>query len=252
MTDMLEVNNITFSYTKEPFIENLSFQVEPGEFISVLGANGSGKSTLLTVLSGAARPQSGEVIYNEKAIHSMQPKARAREIACIYQSTSCAFPFTCYEVAEMGLYPHKPKPDEEDIKFIYEIMEKTDTLQFKDKLITELSGGESGRVLLARALVQKPKLLLLDEAMSGFDISMRLKMITLLKQLIRDTGMSVIFVRHDIETAFSDSDRILAMKSGSLMYNDKPDRLLTEQFFRDIFNVKAEIQNDRFYITNIN
>lgn len=251
MINMLEVNNITFSYTKEPFINGLSFQIKAGELVSVLGANGSGKSTLLKLLSCAEKPQSGEVLYNGKDIHSMPQKARAREIACIYQSTSCAFPFTCYEVAEMGLYPHKPKPDNEDVEFIYEIMDKTDTLQFKDKLITELSGGEAGRVLLARALVQKPKLLLLDEAMAGFDISIRLKMINFLKQLVRDTGMSVIFVRHDIETAFRDSNRILAMKNGSLMYNDKPERLLTEQFFSDIFNVKAEIQNDRFSIINI-
>ena len=248
---MLEVKNITFSYTKEPFIEKLSFSIEAGELVSVLGANGSGKSTLLKVLSGAARPQNGTVLYNGRDIHSMQPKARAREIACIYQNTSCAFPFTCYEVAEMGLYPHKPKPDDEDINFICEIMDKTDTLKFKDKLITELSGGEAGRVLLARALVQRPKLLLLDEAMAGFDISIRLKMITLLKQFIHDTGMSVIYIRHDIETAFTDSDRILAMKNGRLMYNDKPEGLLTEQFFSDIFNVKAEIQNDRFSIINI-
>jgi iron complex transport system ATP-binding protein len=154
-------------------------------------------------------------------------------------------------VAEMGLYPHKAKPDKSDREYILDIMKKTDTFKFADKLITELSGGEIQRVLLARALVQKPKLLLLDEAMSGFDIAVKQKAVMLLKSLASETGMSVIFIRHDIETAFDDSDRILAMKKGEILYNDKPSRLLTERFFSDIFNVRAEIKDNRFHIINI-
>lgn len=248
---MLQAKNISFSYTKNPFINNLSFTIGEGELVSVLGANGSGKSTLLGIISGVIKPQSGTVLYNEKNIYSMPQRERAREIACIYQSTDCAFPFTCYETAEMGLYPHKPKADKADEKFILNVMRETETDMFADKLITELSGGEIQRVLLARALVQQPKLLLLDEAMSGFDIAVRLRMMSLLKKLARERKMSIILIRHDIEAAFEDSDRIVAMKSGSLRYNGRPNTLMNKEFFKDIFNVDVTIENGHFHIINI-
>ncbi len=248
---MLEVKNISFSYTKEPFIEDISFNIDSGELVSLLGANGSGKSTLFSIMSGAIKPMRGAVLYNGQSVHAMEQRARAREIACIYQRTDCAFPFTCYEVAEMGLYPHKRRLNDGDRKFVLDIMDMTDTIAFRDKLICNLSGGEVQRVLLARALAQKPKLLLLDEAMSGFDIAVRLRMIALLRRLISETGMSVIFIRHDIETAFSDSDRIIALRGGAMLYNDKPKELLNKQFFSDIFNVKAEITDCGFRVMNI-
>lgn len=249
---MLELRDISFSYDNKPFIEGLSLGIGSGEFVSVLGANGSGKSTLISIMSGTVRPYAGSVIYGGRQLAGTPPRERARNIACVFQHTDCSFPFTCYETAEMGLYPHKRKPDENDIKEILDIMDMTDTLRFKDKPVNEISGGELQRVLLARALVQKPGLLLLDEAMSGMDISVRLKMSALLKRIVSERAMSVVFVRHDIENAFSDSDRIIAMKNGAVLYDDRPARLMREEFFVDIFNVKAVIENGRFRIIDIN
>lgn len=246
---LLSVKELCFSYVKTPFLDNISFDINEGEFVSVLGANGSGKSTLFSLMNGAKRPDSGTVSYKGRNISSIRTKERAKEIAAVFQNTECKFPFTCFEIAEMGLFPHKPRTEPEDIDLIKGIMERTDTLQFADKLITELSGGESQRVLLARALVQRPSLLLLDEAMSGFDIAARIKMTALLKELTRTSGMSVVLIRHDIEAAFMESDRILALKNGALLYNGAPDDLMSEKFFSDIYSVRAETENGRFYIT---
>lgn len=246
---LLSVKELCFSYDKNLFLNNISFDINEGEFVSVLGANGSGKSTLFSLMTGANRPDSGTVSYKGRSISSIRARERAKEIAAVFQNTECKFPFTCFEIAEMGLFPHKPRTDKNDIDFIRSIMEKTDTLQFADKLITELSGGEVQRVLLARALVQKPSLLLLDEAMSGFDIAARMKMTELLKELTRTSGMSVILIRHDIESAFMESDRILALKSGELLYNGAPRDLMSKKFFSDIYSVRAKTENGRFYIT---
>ncbi len=247
---ILSVQNLSFSYGKKQVLSDISFELSKG-LVSVLGANGSGKSTLVSLIGGRLRPESGTVTYDGENVYSIPPKRRARRIACVYQKTEAVFPYTCYEIAEMGLYPHKPKPDAADADFIRSVMRKTDTLQFENKLITELSGGERQRVLLARALVQKPELLILDEAMSGFDIAVRLNMTALLKRLAAERGMTIVFVRHDIDAAFCDSDRILALRDGKLMYDGTPTQLMTERFFMDIYNVKAEINNGRFNILNI-
>lgn len=249
---LLSVKELCFSYGNNPFLNNISFDINEGEFVSVLGANGSGKSTLFSLMTGAKRPDSGAVSYRGRSISSIHPRERAKEIAAVFQNTECKFPFTCFEIAEMGLFPHKQRTERDDIDFIRDIMERTDTLQFADKLITELSGGESQRVLLARALVQKPSLLLLDEAMSGFDIAARMKMTALLKELTRASGMSIILIRHDIEAAFMESDRILALKNGTLLYNGAPEALMSEKFFSDIYGVRAETGNGRFYIVGTN
>lgn len=249
---LLKAENISYSYSNAPFMKDISFEINSGEFVSVLGGNGSGKSTLFRCLCGDFKPKTGKVFYDGKDLRTMKIRERAKVIACIYQHTDSRFPFTCFETVEMGLYPHKPKADKNDIDFIKTMMEKTETIQFCDKLITEISGGELQRVLLARALVQKPKLLLLDEAMSGFDIAMRLKMNYMLCEMTKKENLTVISVRHDIERAFDESDRIIALKRGEILYNDKPKCLLNEKFFYDIFNVKAEIANNRFYVTDIN
>lgn len=248
---MLEAKELSFSYDKEPFIRDVSFEIGKGEFVSVLGANGSGKSTLISLISGALKPGDGSVKHNGREIYRMPRKERARQIACIYQQNDCAFPFTCYETAEMGLYPHKPSPDKDDRMFVLSVMEKTETLRFAEKPITELSGGERQRVLLARALVQRPRLLLLDEAMSGLDIAVRMRMTALLRELTRVEGISVIYVRHDIDAAFADSDRILAVSDGRLRYDGAPGELMNKGFFRDIFNVDVFVSDGHFHIINI-
>lgn len=245
---LLSVEKIYYSYAKAPVLRNISFDISEGEFVSVLGANGSGKSTLFSVMNGTLKPDSGAVSFRGRSIRSIPPRLRARELASVFQNTDCKFPFTCFEIAEMGLFPHKMRTEPEDIDYINDIMEKTDTIQFSDKLITELSGGEAQRVLLARALVQKPALLMLDEAMSGFDIAARIKMTGLLKDMTRERNMSVVLIRHDIESAFMESDRILALKNGELMYNGAPQKIMSEKFFSDIYGVKAETEKDRFYI----
>lgn len=251
---LLEAKNISFSYSlKKTFIDRLSFKANKGEYISVLGKNGSGKSTLVSLITGQLKPDSGEILYKNKNIGNMKKREKACEIAVIYQNTGCRFPFMCYQIVAMGLYPHQSRfsnLSKNDAALVKHIMQATDTLRFAEKTLDEISGGEAQRVFLARALVQQPKLLLLDEAMSGLDIAARLKMAQLLKKETRNGHMSVIAVHHDLSLAFSLSDRILAMKDGKLTADGTPPELLSESFFMENFGVKSKITDGRFYITD--
>lgn len=254
MDALMRAENIAYSYANAPFMEIEELEIYEGEFMSVVGENGSGKSTLLGILNGKLKSEHGSIFYRGKRFDKIKPNIRAKEIAVIYQNQEYKFPFKCFEIVEMGLYPHKSRFSSiisNDIEFILDIMERTDTLKFADKNITELSGGEVQRVLIARALAQKPRLLFLDEAMSGLDIASRIKMTKLLKEYVRDTGMSVVSVQHDLQLAFSYSDKITAMKGGKARKYGRPKELLNERFFKDIFNVKAKISHGGFYILDI-
>ena len=254
MEALMRAENISYSYTDKPFMEVPEFNIYPGELLSVVGENGSGKSTLFGLLSGRIKPDKGKVFYRGERFDKIKPNLRAKEIAAVYQNQEYRFPFRCFEIVEMGLYPHKNRFSvltPADTEFISEIMEQTDTLRFADKNITELSGGEVQRVLIARALVQKPKLLFLDEAMSGLDIAARIKITRILKEHIKSEGMGVVMVQHDLQQAFSQSDKIAAMRDGKIKMYGEPQKLLNEEFFKDIFNVKAKISHGGFYILDI-
>lgn len=246
---VLQVRDLSFSYTQKPFMSDVAFEVKEGEMVSVIGENGSGKSTLIKAINGLVSA-SGEILYKGKDIKNLKALERAKEIAVIYQEGSTAFPFTCFEIVSMGLYPHKGhigKMSKKDIEFIEHIMELTDTLSFAQRQLSTLSGGQKQRVFLARALAQKPKLLFLDEAMSGLDISGRISMTNMLSNECKKSGMAVVAVLHDINMAFDKSQRILALKNGKLYASGSPEALLNKNFFREVFNVEVDIDKSNKY-----
>ncbi len=250
---LLEIKDLSFSYTSKPFIENLSMDIERGQVLSLVGENGSGKSTLVQLINGLLKPLSGEILYSGKPLNKLKYRDRAKETAVVYQGFDCGFPFNCFQVAAMGLFPYRTgfgelKADEvEDIK---KCMSITNTLSMADRPINSLSGGEIQRVLLAKALVQKPKLLILDEAMSALDIAAKTETAKFLKKYAETENIGVLIVQHDLNLAFSYSHKIAALKDGKIVFNGTPKQLLTEEFFRQVFNVTAEIYEDKFFITD--
>jgi len=254
MSKILKVENLCFGYgnvksknnnkNNEFFLKNISFAVNQGEMVSVIGENGSGKTTLFKIINGILRNYSGKILYKDKNIKKLNYSEKAKEIAVLYQNCKCDFPFNCFEIVSMGLYPHKSglmKMEKQDVDFIISIMELTDTVQLAHKNINSISGGQAQRVLLARALVQKPKLLFLDEAMSGLDISARIKMTDILSIELKTKGISIMNITHDINLAFEKSDKIIALKNGRVHSFGKPEELLNKDFFREVFNVEVEI-----------
>lgn len=243
MAELLCAQNLTFYYGSQQVLSDVTFSVGEREYLSIIGENGSGKSTLMQLLCGYLAPMAGQVLFCGERLEELSTLQRARSIAVISQNTPADFPFTCFEFVMLGLHPHRARferIDEQTINQIRGIMAQTDILTLADKPITNLSGGEYQRVLLARALAQRPRLLLLDEAMSDLDAAVKIKMNKLLKELVQK-GLTVIAINHDLSTAYNCSDRVIALRSGRLVANGSPQTMLTEELLENVFGIKAEI-----------
>lgn len=247
-TATLYVDAVHFAYPGGPdVLSDISFAVPPGQFLSLVGPNGSGKSTLFRLLCGDRRPGQGSVRYDGSEVHTLPPRKRAQVFSVLAQGEKQDFPFTVLEMVLFGLHPHRGQFDQirpPQLAQVEEVMEALDILSLADTLVTQISGGESQRVLLARAVVQKPRLLFLDEAMSELDIRARIQLTQYLKALTRQEGIAVIAINHDISAAAQHSDRILALQNGRIVADGAAEQVCTESFFRDVFGVKARIFPD--------
>lgn len=243
LAELISADRLTFCYGTQRVLDEVTFSVCEGEYLSVIGPNGSGKSTLMQLLCGYLEPQSGWVLYKGEALAKLTPLQRARRVAVVSQNTPANFPFTCFEFVMLGLHPHRARferVNRESLDTIRTVMLETDILPLADKPITTLSGGEYQRVLLARALAQRPRLLLLDEAMSDLDAAVKIRMNQLLKRLVRE-GLTVIAVHHDLSTAYSCSDRVIALHNGRLSALGSPQSVFTEALLETVFGIRAQI-----------
>ena len=242
--ELLRAQDISFSYGERQVLWDISFSVESGQYVSLIGPNGSGKSTLFEILCGNRRAHEGNAYYKGRDIYEMDIRGRARHLAVIHQNEGISFPYTCVEMVLLGLHPHRARferMDDQSLRQVTEIMERTGTLPFAEKLVAQLSGGEMQRVALARALAQRPKLLLMDEAMSDMDISVKMQMMALIKNLVRTEGLTVIGIHHDLNLAYRYSDRGLAMRECHLVAQGNAVEVMTESFFQQVFDVRAEV-----------
>ncbi|MDD4503982.1 MAG: ABC transporter ATP-binding protein, partial [Clostridiaceae bacterium] len=177
---LLAIENISFAYNAKRVLSSISFSVNKGEYLSIIGPNGSGKTTLLQIMCGYFKPEIGGVYYLGRNVYTMNIRERAKHFSAIYQQHQVnRFPYTCIEMVIMGLHPHRARFEplsDESLFQVEQVMNLTDTFCFADKFITQISGGEMQRVMLARAIVQKPRILFLDEAMSGLDICAKINM----------------------------------------------------------------------------
>lgn len=239
---MIELKNISFSYNKEVFIEDLNLKFDKGEMVSVLGPNGSGKSTVVKILTGEMKPKHGYVTLERESIHSIPVRHLAQKMAVMTQNASINFPYTCLEVVQMGLYPHKDLGvgiDMEEVENIFALMRKTDTEDLAEKLITEVSGGEAQRVLLTRILAQDTPVIVLDEAFSAMDVAHRVDMLGVMKNQVENENKTVIAVMHDLNMAYLHSDRVIMMKNGRVAANGPTDEVMTPDSLYNVFGIRV-------------
>ncbi|WP_432402298.1 ABC transporter ATP-binding protein [Wukongibacter sp. M2B1] len=249
---MFKIENVNFSYGNKKILHDIDFGIRKGTFLSIIGQNGSGKTTLMNLLNGMNIDYSGSIKYLDRDLPDYNISERSKNFSIISQKNTIEFPFTCMEVVMMGRNPYKNRLNslsEEDIRLVIDVMKKTNTLKFANSLITEISGGEFQRIILARALAQNPRVLFLDEAFSAMDISYKINAIKLIKKLVKEEGLTVISVMHDINIAYKFSDEICALKQGRLHGVGKPDEFITEDFILDVFNIEVEkVDNKGFFV----
>lgn len=236
---ILELNTICFSYEKTgAFIRNLSFAVGEGEFIGLLGANGSGKSTILKLGCGILRPSSGDLLLWSKPLHTYNNRDRAKLISYLPQALDFSVPFTIRELVGMGLYPYDIPPSIS----VDEALDMVGLLERANSLLTDLSGGERRRTLIAMTLLQGAGLLLLDEPLANLDIKYQIDLVRLLRKLIKERHISVVMALHDINIALQ-FEKVMVIKNGKILGAGRPESVLTGPLIKESFDVAVEIRS---------
>lgn len=211
---MIEIKGISFSYGKTPVLSNVTFSAQAGECVGILGNNGAGKSTLITCINRIRIPAGGEVRIDGKPVQDMSRNELARSIAYVAQKNEMS-QTTVFDAVLLGRKPYiKWTVDQEDLDLCAAMIHRVglDAVQLRN--LDELSGGELQKVMLARALVQQPKLLLLDEPTSNLDPRNQYEMMDLVRQIAKEQGITVLIVIHDLNLALRYCDRFYFLKDG--------------------------------------
>lgn len=219
-------------------LSGVSFSVEKGTFAGIIGPNGSGKTTLFRGITGILPALGGEIKLKEKSLKSLSLREKARQIAIVTQ-TSDADQITVEDYVLMGRMPYYKHfqffESRQDLEIAQRYMELTDIFQYKDKLMTELSGGEQQRAAIARALVQEPELLLLDEPTSHLDITHQVKILNLIQQLNTGMGLTVLMVVHDLNLASEYCDQLILFNQGKIVTQGKPVDVITWETIEQVY-----------------
>lgn len=242
---MIQVRDVEFSYGKQEVLKGISFCMEKGEFVCVLGANGCGKTTLLKSILAFLTPQHGQVLLYGKDIHQMDERERARKIAYIPQYHTPPFPFTVRDVVLMGRTPHLSRicrPTEKDCRIADESMERLGIAHYANKSYTALSGGQRQMVVIARALAQQPDLLIMDEPTASLDFGNQYLVLAQVKKLARE-GMGVLMVTHNPDHAFYCADRIIAMEDGKILSMGDAGKVINEAVMKAVCHMPVKVRS---------
>lgn len=221
-------------------IENVSIDVAPGQIVGLIGPNGAGKSTTLRTIYRATRPTAGAVILDGVDMWSQDAQWCARRVGAVLQEMPAEFPLTVTDIVAMGRTPHKTALASEtphDIALIDAALELMQLVSFRDRWFSSLSGGERQRVLLARALVQQPRLMVLDEPTNHLDLRHQVEMLT----LMRDVGVTVIAALHDLTLAGMFCDHLVMMAGGKVVISGPPDAVLTSSRIDSVWGLPVNI-----------
>jgi len=240
----LEARSIHFSYTPDkPVLHDVSFVLEPGELLFILGRNGSGKTTLLSCLNGIFTPTSGEVLLDGRSINRFRAEDRARRIGLIPQLHTPTFAYTVREMVLMGRSPHLGlfgAPGPKDQAVVDEALETVGLVDLQDRPYTQLSGGEQQLVLIARGLAQKCDILLMDEPSAHLDLSNQYQVLEMIDQLARK-GLSFIISSHSPNNALAYARRVLLLQRGRVMAYGELEETLTEPLLSAAYGLKTEV-----------
>lgn len=236
--NILKVENVNFAYDGKPVLNDLSFTVRKGSFISILGPNGSGKSTLINLLSKVLKGYTGTIEIFGNDIKNLNPRSISRLVSVVPQYSNPGFDFTVEEMVLMGRFPYISRFGREkhsDFLVAGKVMEKTGITGFAGKKFNELSGGEKQRVIIAQTLVQDTPIVLLDEPTSHLDINFQIEMMELFYGLNRDEGKTIIGVFHDINLASNYSRSAIFLRQGMIYASGEIDAVITRDNIRNVF-----------------
>jgi iron complex transport system ATP-binding protein len=243
---MLKINNLCVELSNQKILNNLSFEIPQGVFLSIVGPNGAGKSTLAKSLNGLIKQKtkSKEIILDGKPLSDYTPREIALKISYVPQNIDLSFDYPVLDFVMMSRYPHKntfESYSSQDYSIAKNSLLLTDSLEFKNRNFNTLSGGEKQRVLIAAALTQETSLIILDEPNANLDSKHQDEIMQLLFKLNTENSISIIHITHDLNHALQSSTHILALKDGSISFWGDPIHFAKTDILNPLFEKEFSI-----------
>ena len=245
--NILDVDSLSYKYEDKIVLDQVTLGIKSGEILGILGPNGCGKTTLLKNLNRNLRPHGGCILIDGTDIEKVSKKEIAQSIAAVPQSNEIRFAFTVKEIVTMGRMPFQESLRGEtsaDLEIIEKAMKQTGLTEFAERYINTLSGGERQRAIIARAITQTPKIILMDEPTLHLDINMQFEALDLIQKLSRENDLAVVIVSHDLPMVTRYCDRIILIHDHRIFAMGTADEVLTKENMRTVFNVDAELERD--------
>lgn len=250
MADSLfELHKVSFAYGNKKVLTDIGLSLPPGKFYGLLGPNGSGKTTLLDLLIANRAPAQGTIHFKGRQLTHFSRRQLAREFSLVPQDFIIGFDYTVLDVVLMGRHPYIPRfgsPSAADLTIAEQAMESIGIAGFAERYVTELSGGEKQRVVVARALAQQTPVLILDEATSNLDISHTLEIFQVVRRRVREQGHTVIGAIHDLNLAAAYCDEIVFLKEGGLFCQGPTKEVMNAENIAEVFGVESRVFLDEY------
>jgi iron complex transport system ATP-binding protein len=242
---ILEVENLSYRYRKasSPILRDVSFQLDSGEIMTILGCNGAGKSTLLNCLGNVFEPTSGRIFLGGEDLRTMDLRKAARMIGYVPQNHTAVYSYTVRDFIVMGRAPHLgilQSPGEKDYEIADQVMKELGISRLADKAYTEISGGERQQALIGRAIVQQPKIILFDEPTNHLDYGNQLRMIRLVRELA-EKGYAVLMTTHMPDHAMLLGGKTAILDRGGRLRVGKAEEVINEKTMDEIYRIKVKI-----------
>ncbi len=242
----LYMEQVSFAYSKDfgPVLKGIDLKIESGQMVGVVGPNGSGKTTFLRLASGVLHPTTGDILLDGSNIRTMSRNGIAQRVAMVPQYFYMPFSFTVAEVVMMGRTPFIRLLAGErghDRDAVRDSMQATGVSELESRIFNDLSGGERQRAILALAMAQEPKLLLLDEPTAHLDINHQTELLQLVRRLNTEQGITVCAVMHDLNLASLYFDRLVILKDGTIYADGSPKEVLTADNIRHVYGTEVHI-----------
>jgi iron complex transport system ATP-binding protein len=237
----LEMRNVTLGYDHHPVLEDITLKASPGEMVGLIGPNGSGKSTVIKALSHVINPRSGKILVDGRDIARIPRRELACLIGVVPQLPLLPSTFTAFEIVLMGRNPHLGLFQSEsysDWAIARQAMEQTGTEPLANRRVNELSGGEIQCLLIARVLVQETRAILLDEPTANLDIGRQVEVLDLIKNLCRESKLTVLAALHDLNLAAQYCDRLLLINEGHIHVQGTPAEVITDKNIKQVYGAE--------------
>lgn len=238
----LILENVEFTYPSIPVLQGVSFKLREGEMLAVVGKNGSGKSTLIKCINRILSYQNGSVSMCREEVKNMRRRDIAKKMAYHPQKTSYDFPVIVFDAVLMGRYPHSGlNGDKDNEKRVWEVLKLLGLERLALRDFNQISGGQQQKVIIARALVQEAKILLLDEPTSDLDIRYQLEVMEIIRRLAKERNISAIVAIHDLNLASRYCDRIVMLHNGVIFRAGTPCEVFTPQNIAAVYGVDVSV-----------